>query len=68
MQYFKNISKDTIALLSIFKKMLMVATIGGAASAALIPEDVSPWISFGLLMAREAIGEFLRIVTTQKLD
>lgn len=68
MQYFKNTSKDAIAALSILKKLLMITTIGGAGATALIPTEVSPWIPFALLVIREAIGEFLRIVTTQKLD
>lgn len=66
MKYFNTISKDTIALLYIIKKLLMYLTIGGALATASL--ELNPYVSLTILLIREGLGEFLKIIKTDALD
>ena len=65
-KYFQKISKDTIALLYILKRLLMYLTIGGALATASL--ELNPYVSLTILLIREGLGEFLKIIKTSKLD
>ena len=67
-RYFQKIGNDTIALLAIIKKILMILTISGTVGTATMPENINPFIPLVLLVLREGIGEFIRIARTGKIE